>query len=318
MEHRTLGRSGLQVSLMGMGSGGHDPLGQKSGRPEAEMHKLLQRAYELGINYFDTSPGYLDSELILGRALKDLPRDDLIVSTKIPLAAGDAGQVHVMSHDEVAASVESSLRRLQLDTIDIMLVAVATDDYLEPVMNDHIPVLQRLQREGKIRFLGSSEQSRSDGSHEWLRKSLPEGVFDVAMVAHNMINHSAQRTVFPVCKEQNVGVINIFTVRNVFSLPNRLREVVADLKQRGLVDAAEIPDDDPLGWLGGNGSVSSVVEAAYRFAAYTEPVSTVMNGTILVHELEENVANITKGPLPTAVLERLRSVFGRIDEPIGN
>ncbi len=87
MIYRRLGRTGLQMPLMGMGSGGGpDPLGQASGVPEREIHALLHRAYDLGITYFDTSPGYMESEAILGRALKPLPRDELILSTKIPLA----------------------------------------------------------------------------------------------------------------------------------------------------------------------------------------------------------------------------------------
>lgn len=303
---------------MGMGTGGHDPLGQKSGRPESEMHRLLHGAFDLGINYFDTSPGYLDSELILGRALKSLSREKLIISTKIPLAGGDPGQVRIMRPEKVVETVETSLRRLQLSEIDIMLMAVATPEYHDVVMNDQLPVLQRLQREGKIRFLGSSEQSRSDGSHEWLQVLLPHNVIDVAMVAHNLINQSAQRTVFPVCKAQNLGVINVFTVRNVFSQSQRLQEVIQDLKTRSLLNNDRVQERDPLAWVVEMCRASSLVEVAYRYAAYTAPVKTVMNGTLLLHELEEDILSIEKGPLPDQLVEELREIFSRVAEPIGN
>jgi len=74
VEYRALGRTGLKVSLLGLGTGGLDPLGIKSGRPEEEMRRLIWHAFDLGINLFDTSPGYGDgrSERILGDALRDL------------------------------------------------------------------------------------------------------------------------------------------------------------------------------------------------------------------------------------------------------
>jgi len=317
MKYETLGKTGLKVSILGMGTGGHDPLGQKSGRPESEMHRLLHRAFDLGINVFDTSPGYLDSELILGRALKTLPREKLVVSTKIALVNMDRGY-HIMTPEEIVESVESSLRRLQLTEVDVMLMAVPGPEYYDVVMNEHIPVFRKLKKQGKLRFIGSSELSRSDGSHEWLQKILPSDVLDVAMVAHNMLNQSAQHTVFPLCKEKNVGVLNIFTVRNLFWNPKRLREVIADLKSRNVLAADAMPDEGPLDWVLEKSGVDSLVEAAYRYAKHTEPVSTVMCGTLEINELEENVRNIRKGPLPAVILERLSRTFGHIAEAIGN
>ena len=88
MKYRVLGRSGLKVSMIGIATGGLDPLGIKSGRSEAEMRDFLRFAFDCNINLFDTSPGYGNgrSERILGSALKGLPRDELVVSTKIALA----------------------------------------------------------------------------------------------------------------------------------------------------------------------------------------------------------------------------------------
>jgi len=320
MKYRTLGRTGLEVSMMGMGTGGHDPLGQKSGRPASEMIHLLHRAFELGINLFDTSPGYGDgrSEELLGRALKKLPRDEVVVSTKIPLAGGHTDDVTVMPKEEIAPAVEGSLRRLGLETVDVLLMAVAGPQYLDPVMNDHLPVLEKLKRQGKVRFLGSSEQTRSDGAHEWLQQILPTGAIDVAMMGHNMLNQSARRTVLPLCLERDIGVMNVFTVRNLFWNPPRLCEVVADLKARGRLAPGAVGDDDPLGWLLADGDAGSLVEAAYRYAAYTEGVTTVMCGTIDVGELEENVRTVTKGPLSAEKVARLKAVFGHLDEAIGN
>jgi aryl-alcohol dehydrogenase-like predicted oxidoreductase len=278
------------------------------------MHTLLHRAHELGITHFDTSQGYMDSELILGRALKSLPRDSYTVSTK----AAFAGPERVMTAEQVRQTVELSLKRLQLDYLDLMLIAGTTREYIDVVMNEHVPVLQKLKAVGKIRFIGSSEKSFSDGSHEWLKRFLPTDIADVAMVAHNMINQSAQRTVFPICKERNIGVMNIFTVRNLYWNPQRLEEVIGDLKNRGVIDGDALPDTKPMDWLLEDGEVESLVEAAYRYAAYTEPVTTVMCGTIDIPELEEDIKFVEKGPLSQGKIDRLNKLFGHIDEPIGN
>ncbi len=316
MERRILGRTGLEISHMGMGSGGHDPLGQRSGRPVDEMKALIRRARELGINYFDTSPGYLDSEVILGEVIDEFKRDEIVVSTKIPLAGGHSDVVEVMKPAAIREETKKSLSRLGLDYLDIMLIAVAGPEFADPVIQDHLPVLEQLKQEGLIRFIGSSEQTRSDGSHEWLKKILPTGVIDVAMVGHNMINQSAEKSVFRFCEDENIGVLNIFTVRNLFWNAPRLKEVVDDLAARGKVDPLQV-GDPPLAWLL-DGEVTSLVEAAYRYALNTTPVTAVMCGTIEVTELEQNVLTFEKGPLAEDLTDRLHAIFGAIDEPIGN
>lgn len=319
MNYRTLGRTGLRISIVGMGTGGGpDPLGQKSGIPETQIHALLHRAFDLGINFFDTAPGYMDSESILGRALGSLPRDKLIVSSKIALAGSMPGEpIQVMRADQIEAAIDTSLRRLQMEYLDVLLMGVAGTEHFDLVMNEHMPVLRRLQSAGKFRFLGSSELSRSDGSHEWLQRILPTGELDVAMVAHNMINQSAQRTVFPICRERDIGVLNVFTVRRVFGVPGRLREVVEDLKARGVIDAA-VGDEAMLEWLVKDREAGSIIEAAYRYAAYTPGVTTVMNGANDVRMLEQNIGSVHRGPLSSAAVERLGRLFGRVAEAVGN
>ena len=322
MIYRTLGRTNQRISLLGMGSGGHNPLGLASGRSESEMVSLLHRAFSLGINLFDTSPGYGNGrgERIVGQALKELPRDEIVVSTKIALAGLMQGKpMKPMNLSDVGPSVDACLERLQTDYVDVMLMAVAEhSENFDRVIDELIPELLKQKQKGKIRFVGSSEVTRSDGAHQWLERVIPTDLIDVAMVGHNMINQSAQRNIFPLCKRKNIGVINVFTVRNLFWNPTRLKEVIADLKQRGILSKDAVSDDDPFGWLLEECNCGSLVEAAYRYAAYTEPVSTVMCGTIECEELEENVPNIEKGPLPPAAIKRLQETFGHIDEAIGN
>jgi aryl-alcohol dehydrogenase-like predicted oxidoreductase len=185
------------------------------------------------------------------------------------------------------------------------------------VMTDQMPVLTALQRKGKVRHLGSSEQTRSDGAHSWLRAILPTNLLDVAMVGHNMFNQSAQRTVFPICEERDIGVVNVFTVRRLFSEPARLTEVTRDLQARGIVDGSLDPER-PLDWLLGDGKAANLIEAAYRYALFTPGVTAVMTGTIDIDQLRQNIALVDKGPLPSEDLERLSTLFEAVDEPMGN
>ncbi len=319
MIYRTLGRTGLRVSILGMGTGGPNVLGQRLGRDESEMKALLYRAFDLGINLFDTAREYLDSEVILGRALEDIPRADVVVSTKFgAVLAVDSG-VQIMSAAEVIDTVEASLSRLRLSEIDVVMVGgLLTSGSVAVVLEEQVPALERLRRQGKVRHVGSSEASSSDGAHDWLRHVLPTDVFDVVMVGHNMLNQSARRNVFPACVDRNVGVMNIYTSRRVMSDPRRLREVLADLAVRGVVSDDVASAEEPLGWLIESGEVESLVEAAYRYAAYTEGVSTVMTGTIDPGHLGQNVESVLKGPLSAEAIERLRTEFGSVTDPIGN
>lgn len=321
MIYRKLGRTGIEVSIIGQGTGGHDPLGQKSGKSEQEMCDFLKFAFDSGINLFDTSPGYGNGriETILGKAAKEIGRDKVVLSTKMPVAGGMPGEpLTFMNPKQIEPALDESLKRLQTDYIDMLLLAVADEpEHFNTVINDLIPEFQKLIKKGKIKFLGSTEQTRSDGSHVWLSHALATGVLDVAMVGHNMINQSAQHSVFPLCKENNIGVLNIFTVRNVFCNPTRLKEVIADLSKKNIIKIDDIDLENPLNWLIDDGCLS-IIEAAYRYAAYTDSVNAVMCGTIQKNELTENINTISKGPLTDWKIERLKELFGKVAEPIGN
>jgi len=317
MIYRRFGRTELKISRLALGSGGPNQFGQKAGVPEQDIHRLVHGALDLGINFFDTSPGYGESELILGRALKGIPRDRYLVSTKFGLAPAGRWD-DIIAPNEVIATVENSLRRLQISEIDLLLVQHWPRwGVYRRIIEELWPTLTKLQEQGKIRYLGASEISRHDGSHQWLTRGLRDNLFDGVMVAYNMINQSAEREVFPLCQANDVGTQTIFVVRKVFNRPERLNQVVAELKRKEIVPPDSLPDDDPLGWLV-KGGVSSLVSAAYKFCAGHEAVSTVMTGTINLAHLAENVEAISGDPLPSEDLERLRQVFGAVAEPIGN
>ncbi len=189
MIYRRLGRTDIRISLLSLGSGGYNQFGQNAGVPESEIHRLIRHALDLGINHFDMAvpPGYGDSELILGRGLKGVARDSYTLSTKFAVMDEDTRETP--SADQIREIVEQSLRNLQVDELDILLMAGAMRGFDYPRVVDEIrPTLEQLVQEGKVRHIGSSEHSGGDGGHTWLEAAAGDNLVEVVMVAYNMMN----------------------------------------------------------------------------------------------------------------------------------
>lgn len=317
MEYRKLGRCGLRVSRVSIGAGGLNTWGQRTPRkPEREIRALIRQAHDWGVNLFDVAPAYCDAEGILGRAFAGVPRDRWHVSTKVKLG-GDLRD-RLATPQEIRQTVENSLRRMRTDTIDILLVTHWPDSWqYSQIVETLLPVLRRLQRDGKIRALGSTEITRRDGSHEWLTRALRDNLFDVVMAGYNMVNQSAERAVFPLCRRHDVGVMSIFTARRAFTRVERIAAVIRDLVRRGIVPDGELDPEQPLSWLLDE-EMPKLVHAAYRFSAASEDVTTIVSGTINPEHLRENIAMVLGRPFPADDYQRLKELFGHVAEPVGN
>ncbi len=313
MLYRTLGRTGLEVSLLGVGTGGPSNFGQRSGVPEADIHRLVRRALDVGVNIFDTAAGYRDSEAILGRALTGVPRDRYYVATKFTPERDD----EIVTPEDVVASVERSLTRLQTDNVEILQFHGVRPLQYRVVMERLLPTVLKLQDQGKCRWIGITEQYGEDGAHETLQMALEDDHFDTAMVGYNMLNQSADNLVYPQCLEHNVGVFIMFAVRRVLARQDRLEQTIADLKQRGLVAPDAVPDSQPLDWLI-HDNVDSIASAAYKFTAMHPAVSTVLSGTANLEHFENNLRALEDPMLPEADYARLHELFGRVTDSIGN
>lgn len=317
MEYRILGRTGLKVSSMGLGSGGPSQFGQRSGIPEAEIHRLVRVALDEGINLFDTSAAYGESEALLGRALEGSRRENYYLATKFPPHEERTGGPF-RGAQEMQESLERSLRRLKVESLDLFQFhGVRPEDY-QVVCEELVPAAEKLRKEGKFRFLGVSERYATDGGgHSMLLQALKDGHFDTIMVGYNLLNPSAEREVLPLAAQKNIGVLVMCAVRRVLASPDRIRELIADLKGRGIIDRDSLPDDNPLGWLV-QGEVDSIPAAAYKFVHAHPAVSCLLSGTSRIEHLRANLAAVLGPPLPEAGMARLRAVFGQVNEPLGN
>ena len=315
MQYRILGRTGLRVSVMGIGSGGPSRFGQNSGVPEADVQRMVRRGLDLGINFFDSSSGYGDSELILGRALEGVSREDYVLVTKFQPAR--RGKDELIAPEDVVASVESSLDRLQVDCIDFMQFHGIRPQVYRETVDRLMPTVVKLKEQGKFRFIGVSETYREDPRHEMLPMALRDDLFDTAMVGYNLLSPTPEHEILPMCQERNVGVICMVAVRRALSRRDAVEERIRDAKVRGLIAQDSLPDEDPLGWLVKD-HVASLPAAAYKYVNAHSAMGTVLSGTANLAHLEDNVKAILGPPLPEEDMARLRSIFGEVWEPLGN
>ncbi len=212
MEYRRLGRTGLKVSAICLGT---MQFGWTA--DEATSHRIMSKAIELGCNFFDTADVYTRwtegndggvSERIIGNWLVkgEIRRQDLILATKVRGTMGDGPNDKGLSRHHILNEVENSLRRLQTDYID--LYQVHSPDPETP-LDETLTALSDLVRSGKVRYIGCSNYPA------WLlAKSL--WISDVRNLArfdslqpHYSLVHRAEfeRELQPLCLDQGVGVI---------------------------------------------------------------------------------------------------------------
>ncbi|MFI4859494.1 MAG: aldo/keto reductase [Phycisphaerales bacterium JB063] len=316
MRTTTLGRTGLDVSIAGLGCGGHSRLGTAYGKDNAHAASIVKLAVELGVNLIDTARTY-GTEPAVALALRDLDRDKLILSTKAGLWPKDKGGP-LVDADEFEARLNQSLQNLGVETIDLYHVHGLLHDQIDHLLDHIMPVLHRAKTAGKIRFLAVSEVFQRDPAH----RTLPELMqrcddFDVMMVGHNLLNPSARRNVFPQTIKHNVGVEVMFAVRNALSNPDHLRKTVAELIEQGKVDAGAVDANDPLGFLVDD-ETPSVMDAAYRFCAHEPGCHTILFGTGNADHLRDNIASLNRPPLSQAKRDQLEAIFGAVDSVSGN
>ena len=314
MEKVTLGRTGLEVPKLAMGGAwcAIDPEGQE------RSSKLIHRAMEFGMNYIDTAAGYGDSEESIGNVIKDIDQP-IIISTKL---GGRPQPFDAQNIDHLRQSVETSLRLLHRDQIDILMIHepdrpgeydwwTDRDGFAGPVTD----LMEELKEKGTIRFTGLGGTT----AHE-LPAIIRSGKFDVVLTAFNysLLWREAAIDVIPACKEVGAGIVS-----------------ASPLQQGGLVGRFDDEINNGALWLSkprreqykalyayldeiGMG----IIECAIRFVVSNPDIDCIMNGARDVEQLEQNVAVFEKGPLPADILARLDAIhamvpFRPFEEPFG-
>lgn len=309
MDYVTFGRTGLKVSVMGLGCGGPSRLGRSSEKSEAESIAIVRQALDAGVNFIDTAEAY-QTEAMVGAALQGVERSQVVISTK-------KSYRKAISPALVRQGLEASLRRLRTDYIDIYnLHGVGPDDYAF-LRDEILPTFFQLRDEGKIRFIGVSEMFNEDKTHQMLLDSLPDNVWDVAMVGFNILNQTARDPLFVRTQEQNVAVQIMFAVRRALSQRDKLVAALQSLIDAGEVDANKVDLSNPLGFVLEESDAPTLVDAAYRFCRYEPGVHVVLSGTGNPDHLQANIESLNRPPLPAAVVQRLRHIFRHASSATG-
>ncbi len=303
MEYGSLGRTGLRVSVAGLGCGGPSRLGRGTGHAVKDGVALIRRAVELGINFIDTAESY-GTEPLLGAALKEIPRDDVILSSK--------SFSHGASAARMVEALDTALATIGTDHLDIFhLHGVPPKDY-DRAVDELVPALLRERERGKFRFLGITERTSSDLDHETMTRAVADDCWDVVMVSFNLMHQGACAHVLPKARERGIGTLIMAPARCRVAAPDRLAEAVKALAAQGSLPADLAESDDPLGFLLHEGGASSLMDAAYRFARHQGGGDVVLFGTGNIDHLEANAASCLKPPLPEGDIARIAQLFGHL------
>ena len=279
---RQLGRTGLEVSVLGYGA--MELRGAPRGRevsPE-QAQKVLHAVLDSGINYIDTSIDYGQSEELIGAYISGR-RSDYYLATKCgclvgPPPPGAEGQrfPHIFTRENITAGVEQSLARMKTDYIDVLQFhAGPSKETLEE--NDAMETVLDLKRQGKVRFIGMSSTLPNLADH------IAMGVFDIFQIPYSAFQREHEEAIALATRAGAGTVIRGGAAKGVPS-GEKQQGVPWDLWQGAQLD-------DLL-----NGM--SRMEFLLRFTISHPDLHTTIVGSINPDHLRDNLATVQKGPLP--------------------
>ncbi|RCW64274.1 aldo/keto reductase [Saliterribacillus persicus] len=298
MKYRKLGQTGLDVSILSYGASSLGSVFREIN--ETEGVKTVHTAIDQGINLIDVSPyyGLTKAENVLGKALVDIPRDKYILSTK----AGRFGENDFdFSKKTIIKSLEESLQRLGTDYVDILYLHDIEFGSYEEVMEEGIPALEELKKQGKIRFLGVT--------------GLPLTIFDkvlskvdldvILSYCHYSLNDTSLLNLLPLLEEKQVGLVN------------------ASPLSMGLLNSRDVakwhPADEEMQQLCLNAAEYcakhgyDLAKLAIQYSTHNKSIPTTLVSTASVENITKNI-KWTEEPIDEGILDGVLDIL----EPIHN
>ncbi len=210
MEYTRFGSTGMKVSRICLGcmSFGEPNEQRPWALDEATSRPFIQRALELGINFFDTADVYSNgmSEQVVGRALRDFAkRDEIVIATKVNGAMGPGPNDRGLSRKHILSAIDASLQRLGVDYVD--LYQIHRWDYETPI-EETLEALDDVVRAGKARYIGASSMHAWQFAQALYTADLHGWTRFAAMQPHyNLIYREEEREMLPLCADQRIAVI---------------------------------------------------------------------------------------------------------------
>lgn len=309
MEKRSLGGTGIKVHPIGLGLWA---AGNKSWGPtdDAESLGTIDRALDLGIDFFDTADVYGDghSETLVGKAMKGR-RDRFVLGTKIGWVGfdGDAGHSAYTTPDKVIEAVEQNLRRLSTDYIDLLQWHV---NFHEPTMENFIEGCERLKTAGKIRGYGVSSSDQP-----YIESFFGAGNGQTLQIDYSILNRTAEEKTFPYCREKGIGTV----IRGGLAMGLLTGKFDADstFGEGDFRNAWKTDEDQKRQFLADLETVTklkkafggtSLAQLALRFIISNPDVSVVIPGAKRVDQLEANAGAAEAGPLTQEEMARIDAI----------
>lgn len=294
MRLRRLGNTSLHASEIALGT---VELGMDYGIPshgqhirpsEADAIQLLNEALDLGVNFIDTARVYGNSEEVIGKALKNR-RGEYILATKIgPFDVRDLEAPALRDH--VWKSVETSMRMLKTDYLDLLMIHSASVEIIRKA-DELLEVLNAMRQQGHVRYVGASVYE--DAGPEALRRVE----FDCLQIPYNALDRVAEKTIFPSAAEKGVGIV----VRSVLlkgAITSRYRELPDDLSELKAAAAS-------LEHLARTAGMS-LPEMAFRYVLSFDVIA--LCGTARREELRSAIEAVNRGPLDAELITQIREI----------
>ncbi len=330
MNYRIFGSTGIKVSEIGLGCSGIG--GGVFYRDDRESIRVLHRAFDLGINFYDTadSYGYGSSEELIGRAFKG-ERNRIIIASKVgqmPSSLSRIGEILLpvlqpvrriiqpfkvaisrasrqrqdFSSAHIKRSIERSLRRLQTEYIDIYQLHNPPTCVLE--RGEVFETLDYLKNQGKVRFYGVSAEIISDAL-----LCLKYADISSLQVVFNLLEQEAVKELLPLAQQKKIAIIARIPLARGFLTAKRAILTGPPVDRRQLqIARAKVEEFTFL--VNENRTLS---QAAIQFVLHQPQVSVVIPGTRTVKHLEENVAALDAPPLTEEELKSLNKLKSRPD-----
>lgn len=301
MVYNEIGKTGMRVSNLGFGASSLG--GVFHGIREEEGIQAVFTAVENGINFIDVSPyyGHLKAETVLGKALKDIPRDKYYLSTKVGRYGKDGVNTWDYSAKRATESVYESMERLHIDYIDLINVHDVEFADLQQVVDETLPALVELRNKGIVRHVGITDLQPEN--LKWVIEHAEEGTVEsILNFCHYSLNDDMLLDYLDFFEERGIGVINA----SPFSM--------------GLLSQRGTPDWHP--------APASLKEACAKAAAYCQekgyPIeklaiqySTSLNPRIATTLFSSaNPQNVLKNidyvnqPLDEQLVKEVRAIIG--------
>jgi len=310
MQYRRFGRTGWNVSEIGYGMWG---MAGWSGSEDAESLASLQRAVDLGCNFFDTAWAYGDghSEQLLGKVLRANDGKKLYTATKVPPKNRRWPARREYSLDDcyppeyIEEYVDKSLANLGVKTLDLIQLHTWEDKWLDD--KRLLPVIEKLRESEKVRAFGLSLNRWEPWNGV---RAVRSGVVDAVQVIYNIFDQNPEDELFPACREKDVAVIarvpfdegsltGSLTLdsawpagdwRSTYFVPENLKATVERVETLKSIRRGGI----------------SLAEMALRFILNNKDVSTIIPGMRKITNVEANTAASDRGPLPGPVHAELQ------------